>query len=54
VSGRGRGRTLLLGWLAVVAALVAAGLFGSATRRADAGPALVRVHLTLAPDRPAS
>ena len=49
MSGRGRGRGLLLGWFAVVAAVVAVGLFGSAAHRASAGPSLVRVHLTLAP-----
>lgn len=45
---RGRGR-VLVGWLAVIVALVAVGLFGTAARRASAGSPLVRVHLTLAP-----
>jgi len=44
----GRGR-VLLGVLAVVAVLMAAGLSGFAARRANAGPTLVRKHLYLAP-----
>jgi hypothetical protein len=49
VSGRGRGR-VLLGLLAAIGALVAAGLLGTDARSADTGSSLVRVHLTLAPD----